>query len=300
VLSITANLLLGIYLLTNVSTRPQSDPGAFPFLSKRIFAENQNDILINFTDLRSELHDYIAKQDGKIGVYFEYLPSGTSIGVNDQLAVTIASLIKIPIIMVVYREIEKGNLSRDKTLILQESDLSTLSGDLWKRGVGGKVTVNEAIELSITKSDNTASNILRRSISTEMIDHVFDSLDIPKTREGTLTIITPKSYTSILRSLYLSSYLERESSNEILTIMTKAEFKDLIPSGVPETVPVAHKFGIFELPETPTTLSDCGIVYLPSRPYSLCVMVQGSQAQAFEYIQSISKIVYNYVEKADR
>src|SRR3989338_211964 len=58
-----------------------------PFLSKRIFAENQNDILINFIPLREAMRTYMDKLGEAAGVYFEYLPSGNSIGINDKMEV---------------------------------------------------------------------------------------------------------------------------------------------------------------------------------------------------------------------
>lgn len=71
-----------------------------PYLSKRIFVENQNDILINFIPLRRALREYVEKPENKVGVYFEYLPSGTSIGANEKEEVVLVSLSKVPLAIV--------------------------------------------------------------------------------------------------------------------------------------------------------------------------------------------------------
>lgn len=268
----------------------------YPYLSKRIFTENQNDILINFTPLRQAMRDYVSKQNDKIGVYFEYLPSGTSIGVNDQMEVRIASLIKIPIVIAAYKKIEEGKLDLNKSMTIDQDDLDQSFGQLWQRGAGAKLTVDKAVNLMLVESDNTAARVLTDELPEFAIESVFDSLDIPKEREDSIAVISPKSYTSILRSLYLSSSLSRDNSNRILEILTKTNFTDKLPAGVPEEVKVAHKIGIHDQNSEHPVYSDCGIVYIPNRPYSLCIMTKDvDENTSRQHIRLLSKMVYGYV-----
>lgn len=266
-----------------------------PYLSKRIFTENQNDILINFVPLREAMREYVGKQDGKLGVYFEYLPSGTSVGVNDQMEVRFASLVKVPVVMAVYKQIELGKLGLDQELTVAETDINPLFGELWKKGAGTKVTVREAVRLSLVESDNTATRVLFSALPTGAIDDVFDSLDIPKDKTVDVHVISPKNYTSLLRSLYLSSYLRKEHSNEILNILTQTKFSDRLAASVPLGVKVAHKIGVFDEPGKEKIFSDCGIIYFPNRPYALCVMAMGQEEEAREYMRRLSKMVYGYI-----
>lgn len=307
-LSIIANVILGMMLFAKPKVPAVSQPETatsdsskanfsdYSFLSKRIFAESQNDILINFIPLRTALREYIDSLPDQVGVYFEYLPSGTSIGVNDQMATNIASLIKIPVVMGIYHEIEKGRIRKEDTLTIEERHIDKRYGDLWKKGVGTTLTVKEAIEYTMNKSDNTASQLLYAILPSGSIDDVFDSLDIPKDHEGKFRIISPKNYASILRSLYLSSYLSKDSSNEILSILIKTEFDDKIAGGIPKSVNVAHKIGVFRSLDHPDeTYSDCGIIYPPQRPYLLCIMTKSNEKKSQEYMQYISKMIYGYI-----
>ena len=264
----------------------------------RIFSEDQNDILINFVPLRQAIRDYLGKVTDPIGLYFEYLPSGNSIGINDQMEVRLASLIKIPVAMGIYKQIELDNLSRDSVLTIKKENINKQFGDLWKRGIGAKITVSEAIDLSLKSSDNTAARTLTSALPEGAIDDVFDSLDIVKDKKDNLPVITPKNYTSILRSLYLSSYLTREHSNEILKLLTKTNFNDALPAGVEMKVPVAHKIGVFDVDTAEKVFSDCGIIYVPNRPYILCIMMEAPENKAKEHLVYISKMVYGYIKKA--
>lgn len=302
-LSLVANIALALIVI-NVTRNPIKDTGSqqveeqkqFPYLSKRIFTENQNDILINFIPLRTAIREYVAKTPDPIGVYFEYLPSGISIGVNDTLEVNLASLLKVPVVIAVYKQIENGKIKKNDVLTIKGEHLDKRFGDVWKRGEGTTLTAEEAINFSLVDSDNTSSNVLLFAVGGNAIDDVFDSLDVPKDKRGNFHIVSPKSYSSILRSLYLSSYLKEQSSNEILDILTRTKFNDRLPVGVPKNTKVAHKIGVFSSREEPEeTYSDCGIIYVPQRPYLLCIMAKSDEEKTREHMQQLSKMVYGYV-----
>lgn len=198
--------------------------------------------------------------------------------------------------MGVYREIELGRLKEDDLLTMQKEDIDPKFGTFWKKGVGTTVTVSEAIDKMLIESDNTAANMLARIVPADTIDNVFDSLDIPANKKGELTTITPKSYSSIFRSLYLSSYLSEDSSNTILEILTRTNFNDKVVAGVGKDVKVSHKIGIFNSNSTTErAYSDCGIVYIPQRPHMICIMTKANEQKTQEYMSHISKMIYSYV-----
>lgn len=303
-LSLIANVVFGYGILKNGEPKKNFSEQS-PYLSKRIFAEDQNDILINFIPLRADLKEYIGKQESIIGLYFEYLPSGSSIGINEKKEIILASLSKIPVVMAILKKIEQRQLSLDDTLVINKENLNQEFGNLWKQGEGARLSVGELIKLTLTESDNTATNVLLSQLKGPELNEIYKNLDIPliikPEDENKNVYISIKNYASILRSLYLSSSLIQESSNYILNILTQSIFKDKIPAGVPNTIKVAHKIGVFEEPDVSQfTFTDCGIVYVPSRPYILCAFVQDSNDQAKKHISYISKLIYEYVSKVNK
>ncbi len=294
--------LLGVVLLI-VTTSFSSDSFSFdklskkhPFLSKRVLIENQNDIIINFNPLRYALREYVNSLEGKVGIYFEYLPSGISIGVNDRTDVRLASLSKVPLAMAIMKKIEEGNLNLEDTVLLIESDLDSSFGELWKRGAGARLTIDELLKQSLQKSDNTAYRSLFRLLTPTEVNGVYDNLEIVISFDNTSPLVSPKSYSSILRSLYLSSYLSEENSNYILEIMTDSLFDDSISKPIPPNIPVAHKVGVFSQLETKENIFiDCGITYVPLRPYAICLFVKDTEDKAKEHAVALSRIIYEYV-----
>lgn len=270
-------------------------------VSKRVFIDNPNDILINFVPLREDLQNLLKQNDDTVSLYFEYLPSGTSIGINERNEIRLASLSKIPTAMAIYSKIEKGKLSKDDTITLDDKHIDATFGTLYKKGAGSEATLGEIMEHAITESDNTAQNVLLSLLTPEEINSVFEYLDIPFKSENNYPIISAKNYSSILRSLYLSSFVGYESSQEILNLMTQSIYTDKIPAGVPKDIPVAHKIGVFETEEQSqeSTFSDCGIVYVPKRPYILCIMTRGTDEFTQNTMRAISKTIYDYVSKGN-
>ncbi|MCW1908482.1 MAG: class A beta-lactamase-related serine hydrolase [Candidatus Saccharibacteria bacterium] len=297
-LAIAANivvLVLNIYLaFRNSSSDTASQP--YPYLSRRIFTEDPNDLIINFVPLREKLREYLSPAGDKVSLYFEYLPSGVSVGVNDRQEIRLSSLAKVPTVMATLKQISKGALRDTDQLTIKAESRDPQFGSLWKKEAGEQVSVSEAMRLAIVESDNTAHNLLLAAIPVEEINKVYDSLDIPFRTENGYPLISAKNYSSILRALYLSSYLDREDSNHVLEIMTQTIYRDKLPGQLPSDVLVAHKVGVFER-QAPNTsaFSDCGIVYEPQRPFLICMMSEGSDDQAKQYMSGAAKLIYDYV-----
>ncbi len=298
-ISLAINGLLGLALVrtSNQSAVPTDRAQEYPLLARRIFGSQPSDILINFTQLRSDLRSYLTTYDQKTGIYFEYLPSGISIGINEKEDFLFASLLKLPVAMAIYKTVSKGNLRMDEALTLQEEHKDTGFGSLWKKATGTKLTVSEAINISLKQSDNTANKLLLSRIPISELSTVFDALDIPKAMLDDKLSISPKNYSSVLKSLFFSSYLEENQSQEILSILTKTEFPDMLHSGIPDDIPVAHKIGIHD---DKGIYLDCGIIYVPSRPYLLCIMTRElSKEEATTIMRDIAAKTYAFVSSAN-
>lgn len=294
------------------SDKPKEQYSDYPFLAKRIFLDNPNDTIVNFIALREKLKKYVDSSPKKVGVYFEYLPTGVSVGVNDRDEFYRASLIKLPLVMRAYKMIEEGSIKKDEMLTVRRDLLDDSYGDLGKTGGGTTLPVSDVINLILTKSDNTAYNLLLDKVnqvfkedkrqSERGIDEVNDFFDIPRSDSTNDFQITPKSYSSILKSLFFSSYLTYKSSNEIIEIMSNSTFTNGLPKFLPKEVKVSHKIGIYDAPDDKKGVhSDCGIVYLTNRQYVLCIMVASSEEEdSLKYISVISKMVFDYVSQANK
>lgn len=300
-------ILLGISISLNifffVSDRiiaDSSKQARFPFLSKRIYIQDQNDFLLNFQPLREAVNKYISRNEAeKIEYYFEYLPSGMSIGVNERKQFPAGSLGKVPIVLAVYKKIETGKIKENDLVTLSDKDKDKEFGDFWQKPTGTKITVEEAVRRTLTYSDNTTFRMLHSLLNEKDVLDAYNMMDISFVEvEGkSRPYISAKSNSSALKALFLSVYLKQEYSSKLLSFMSESPFNDGLTKYMEPGVKVSHKIGVASFLGTPTS-SDCGIVYIPNRPYLLCIMVQGDRDTSLNHIAYLSKITDEYVRDA--
>ncbi len=260
--------------------------------------------IINFKPLRYEIERIIARYPQKAFVYFSYLNNGAWLGINEREEFTAASTIKVPIAMSLLKAIEDKRLDLESRYTLQQLDLDSGFGDLYKNGSDVDFSVDELIGIMLRQSDNTALNAL---VS------VFDRIGIIDPLEGVygalgweFTQVIPelgmpvdystinlKTLSNLFVALYDAKYVDLDHSQYILQLLTESPFNDRIEAGVPDDILVAHKIGTASADHT---FSDCGIVYAPNRNYLLCLGLSGSsEATAARFMAEVSKAVYSYV-----
>lgn len=295
VFSLLLNVLLSFLVWQGKGNKEKqiNEQETYPLLSKRIFVENLNESIVNFYPLRRKLRELAMPWGDSFAFYFEYLPTGISIGVNEKTEIDSASLVKVPLVMAYYHQVENSGLEQKNPVVaLEQRHIDSGFGDMWQRGVGAHVSVEEAIRLSLVNSDNTASNVVASIVSGGEYTQVYEGLDIDMTRNQDMRLsIGARSYASVLKALYLASVVNREHSQKILKYLTQTPFNDKLVAGVPSDIKVAHKIGIYQ----GKIYQDCGIVYVPSRPYLLCMMSHSNEDDARSRMVSISKTVYEYV-----
>lgn len=272
----------------------QSLVARYPLLSPRILRDNHSDFIFNFLDLRTKLHAKLDALNNDFALYFEYLPTGISININSTNDFYAASLFKLPVVMAYFKHKERVNSTEDIKVKLTAEMLDNRYGELWKKGVGYEIGMDEAAKLALTKSDNTAAEALAPIITQPDFDDVYQGLDININIASQGAILNVRNYSSILKALYFASVLTRDDSQKILSYLSMTDFNDKLVAGIPNGVTVAHKIGVID----PDSYRDCGIVYVPNRPYILCMISHGTEKQAQQRMKEVSRMVYDYVATA--
>lgn len=267
----------------------------YPYLARRILIENPNDVLVSFVDLRKQLKEYIAPFGDSFTFYFEYLPTGVSIGVNEKTEFYGASLVKVPLAMAFLNFYRSQGLDLNEKVKIKKEEINRGFGDLWKSGEGTEISLKDALALALTESDNTAAEILRNRVPLQYLSDVYDNLDLDMNADQDQVILTTKGYSSILKALYFSSILNKEDSQYILKLLTASKFTDKLAAPIPKEIPVAHKAGVY----FDSVYQDCGIVYVPERPYLLCMASQSKEQETNERMKKLSEIIYQYITQVN-
>lgn len=298
----TTILMGGLYIHSRNRHESQNK---YPLLSKRLFLENPSDVLINFQPLRKDVKEYLDSTGVKYSFYFEYLFTGSTIGYGEDTKLVGASLMKIPVVMDLYKAAEQGKIDLDQEVTIRASDISEDPefGNQESLKVGEVITLREAAKIALTESDNTAAQIIYNSTASLLSpeDQAINNLDVQTevqdSNQGKFALISARSYSSFVKCLYFSCFLSADHSQEILAELKNNTGigKERIKAGVPENIDVAQKIGSF----SDITQSDCGIVYVPNRRYTLCVMLDEDANKANQHIREISQKVYDYVSNAN-
>jgi beta-lactamase class A len=277
------------------------DPGAV-----RI---DEQDLLVRFQPLRTALlSQYEQHEDFYIGLYFEYLPTGSNIVVNNNRAMWPASLIKIPVAMAALKKVERGEWQLQNELVIMDEDKDASFGTLYLEPSGTTMTIDALLKASLVDSDNTAHFVLLRNLDAEELEEVFTHLGLdevlrnlqssPETGTSDDNRMTAKTYSIFFRSLFNATYLSPDNSQRFLSYLSAGP-TEYLRSGIPPEITFAHKTGIRT---EDMVWADSGIVYEARRPYLLTVMLEQKDKTAVldegaveALFTEISTQVYTYV-----
>lgn len=287
--------------------------GKFPLIRDDFSCDEytqSNDVLTTLrATLENSVRQYQINRDAsRISIWVRDLSTLQWVGINELEVYAPASLFKVPIMIAIfkYAEIQPDILSQKITFTPSELVAETDRVETkYRLKEGHEYTTEQLIEQMIRFSDNDAYALLVQRLSAEFLSTVYADLGLT-VRPGvsaTDEVVTARSYANVFRALYQSSYLTPEYSQKALTILTDTTFESGARGGVPKDVVIAHKFGLRRESDGTGTLKslkfhDCGIVYLPERPYLFCILTDGfDEGKLQSIIATLSKDIYTSMNR---
>lgn len=265
------------------------------WMDAETFLQKQRTMTVSYVDLKQGLVDYEGNHSlaGRYSVFFQDLTTGAWVGLDERKTFMPASLLKMPTVIAILKKVGQGSISLDTVVTLTPDMIDTDFGTLGYKGAGYEITVHDLLKYVITESDNTALWALNSLLTSDDYVAARAAIGMPYVSQEEDLAVSPKSYSNILRALYMSTYLERPLSQLALSMMAETEYNNQLPAGVPPGIKVAHKVGYFS---DGGYVHDCGIVYVPEKPYILCVMsVNTTMEEADDAISHISAMTYEFV-----
>ncbi len=235
-----------------------------------------------------------------ISLYFRELNDGLWFSIGDLEHFRPVSLLKMPLMLAVYKEEERSpGFLKLRIRYQEKTDLNTVQSIKPTQVLhqGESYSIGELVKRMIAYSDNNAFNVLEGIVDPKIYQDVYSQLGIEmSTLEHPDRTVSAKQYATFFRVLYNASLLGREMSEKALDMLTTADFKEGLVAGVPPSILVAHKFGEGGQ-DGFAELHDCGIVYYPRHPYLLCILSRGKDQESLKAgIQLISSSVFTNVE----
>ena len=119
--------------------------------------------------------------------YAKQLNTGQEVAVRADVPMNTASVIKIPVMILAFRDADAGRLKLDERYVIRPEDLRRGSGLLQTFAPGLQPTVRDIITQMIITSDNTATDIMIGKVGRDRVNRMLDSLGYKQTRLNATT-----------------------------------------------------------------------------------------------------------------
>lgn len=316
---VSSFVFISIGFIVGYYSHPQINPSfkeirnkeSYFFINPLLECENNliSDNNKSLIEIKKEISSLIdksleSKDISFASIYFRDLNNGPWFGINEKELFSPASLLKVPLMIAYLKEAESNPEILSETIIFNKNpDYNEQNIKPENQLVlNQEYSIEELIERMIIYSDNDAYDILVNKVDIKKYEKIYKDLGIDislaKDNPGG-DIIKIKEYASLFRVLYNASYLTKEMSEKALFILSQTTYKNGLAKSIPKDITIAHKFGERRYIETEKKqLHDCGIVYLPQKPYLVCIMSKGSDFNKLsKFIQDSSHIIYKHLIK---
>ena len=271
--------------------------------------------------LAERLKDAVAESGAEVSVAFRDLESMDYFSVN-PVEMHAASLMKVPVMIEVFRQAEHGKYSLDKKIIVKNEFTSIADGSPYSltvvedsdddiyRHIGKEMSLRELVFRMITVSSNLAANVLIDWVGAENIMSTLRKWriqgmkvlrgveDIKAYEKGLNNRTDAISMLMVLERIARGKAGTEGACQEMVAILSQQKFRSKIPAGIPAGIKVANKTGSITRID-----HDAAIVFPEDRkPYILVIMTRGiaKRGDAEKLIAQLSRIVYDHVTEKRR
>lgn len=229
--------------------------------------------------------------------------SGKYVDIDASVPYPSASIIKIPILIQLFKSIEANQLTIYDEMYTTPYFISEGSGDIQKKSSLTRYTIDDLAKEMITKSDNTATNMLMSAIGGMPdvnagirdwgLKNTYINNWLPDIAGTNYT--TSRDLATMLYNLDNPGFLNINSREYIVDYMSHVENNRLIQAGLDPKALFIHKTG-----DIGKMLGDAGIVFTPNgKKYIVAILAlrpYNSQSGK-DFIQSASHMIYDSMVK---
>lgn len=249
---------------------------------------------------------------GEVGIFVRHLGTGATAAIMADSLFPTASMIKLPLLIALYDQIDRGLLEMDARFAYEDSLFYGDADDddiINKMRPGETVTLSKLAFFMISISDNTASLWIQgllggAKVNRWLAEHGFQATRANSRVEGRQEDrerfgwgqTTPREMAELLVMVREGRAVNPKASEDMYRTLTDIYYDDEALSALPPTVQVASKQGAVS-----ASRSEVLLVNAPTGDYVLCIMTNhqadtgwGSGNEGFVLLRDISRIVYEH------
>jgi beta-lactamase class A len=302
-----STILLLLFLCLSFPVRAQAPPpGCCP---QNPTHEKRQALWKKLEDRVAEIDEHL---DGTMGVAIRDLSNGDTFVLHGDDIFPQASSIKIAVLAELYNQEQRGR--RGEQGVARLGDLYTVRSDdlvpdsfimLGLTPGVTRVTNRDLATMMVAVSDNSATNVLIDHVGMPNVEHTLTSLglknthlqrkmmDIEAARQGRENISTPREMMTLLEAIYRNKLFEQELTADFFKVLATPKDSS-IPKLLPPELKIANKPGELE-----AVRNDSGIVFVPNRPFVICVMTTylHEEREGQQAISQLALAAYQYFDR---
>ena len=266
---------------------------------------------------RTALQQRISRLPGaQVGLWFEDLATGETLGINDTLTFHAASTMKVPVMIELFRRADAGLLDLDDRIPLVNQFKSIVDGSpyaltanedsdeaLYDR-LGAPISYRELNERMIVRSSNLATNVLIDRLDPTRVTSNARDLggagvlvrrgveDGRAFQAGLNNVTTARGLGKLMAAIERGQAASAWATISMRETLMRQEFNEEIPAGLPAGTRVAHKTGWIT-----ATTHDAAIIYREGRsPIVLVILTREIpvRTDAQKLMADLARIVWDH------
>lgn len=296
---IFATMILAFVILTSACLNEEKPPAApekppaVPVETPEVIAKPL------FDDTPAKIAQYL--NDGTdYAVYLAFPQKSSEAFIHNSHKMRSASMIKVFIMAATMEKVKNGEVSLDEPLILEEFNMVDGAGILVGEAPGTSFKLRDVMELMITYSDNTATNMIIDRIGGEEINKYAESHGYTDTFLGRKMMYhvalagNGENYSSVRDlGLFFMRLYNNECVGELydkimIDILLKQTDTECFPAALPGKK-IAHKTGALD-----DVYDDGGIIYSKNGDAVLVIMDEnftGGEYVTIQHMKAFARAV---------
>lgn len=229
--------------------------------------------------IRGAVEGYEDQHGGIAGAYVLDVKGGFGYGVRPDEPFFAASVIKVPVMVAVYRAMDEGKFALEDSFPTEAGDWASGAGWLQWQEPGVEHTVQDYLYMMMIHSDNVATNALIRKVGgPEYVNEVARDLGATNTvlyqkvtsERAAVPLLdnrtTPRDMAAMLAKISTGQAASRVSCDDMMYVMYQSNLDRWLEAGLPADMEAANKTGwLYKV------YDDAGIVADAERPYVVAI-----------------------------
>ncbi|MGH9556495.1 MAG: serine hydrolase [Terriglobales bacterium] len=249
-------------------------------------------------DLQQQLVAMARAHHGKVALYAKHVKTGATVAIDAGRPVQTASVIKLPIMVEAFAQVKSGKRSLADKIALREEDKVPGSGILQFLRPGAQITLEDAIVLMMTLSDNTSTNLVIDQVGIPAVNARSAAMGLKNTylykkvyrkaegpmpedqKQFGLGKTTAREMAAALESIEACDLGDAKLCTRMIEIMKNQQFREMIARYLETADTTEVRSGVAaKLGELDDVKNEVALVYTDTGPIVISIFTWDNQDQ---------------------